>query len=128
VISQYLGSTSLSVPDENLPAIIEAGLDRLIDFTFSRFFQAGPTRPEVTMAVAVEVGGLQPSPLLLRLWHLRVLILSHSPLFLVISCTKIVALTDYLTIYKYEQQTAAEWSQSRVRKWETPPDSQMSCL
>jgi hypothetical protein len=74
----------LSVPDNNFPAIIEAGLDGLIDFTSSRGFQAGPTRPEVTIAVAVEVGGLQPAPLLLRLWRLRVLILACLSLFFAI--------------------------------------------
>jgi hypothetical protein len=84
MIPQCLDFTLLSVLDDNFPAIIEAGLDGLIDFTSSRFFQAGLTRPEVTIAVAVEVGGLQPAPLLLCLWRLRVLILACLQLLLVI--------------------------------------------
>jgi hypothetical protein len=119
--------TSRSVPDDSFLAIIEARLDDFIDFTSSRFFQTGPTRPEVTIAVAAEVGGLQPAPLLLRLWRLRVLILSYLLLFLVISCTKVISLTGCLAICKYEQQTAAEWSQSRVRKWEMAPTHNLIC-
>jgi hypothetical protein len=46
-------------------------MDGLIDLTSSRFFQADATRSEVTVAVAVEMGGLQPPPVLLRLWCLR---------------------------------------------------------
>jgi hypothetical protein len=82
MIHQCLGFRSLSVPHDDLPAIIEGRLDGLIDFTSSRFFQAGPTRPEVTKAVAVEVGGMQPSPLLRRLWRLRIMILACLQLFL----------------------------------------------
>jgi hypothetical protein len=44
----------LPVADDYFPAIIEARLDGLINFTSFRFFQAGPTRPDVTIAVAVE--------------------------------------------------------------------------
>jgi hypothetical protein len=57
------------------------GLDDLIDFTSSLFFQASPSRPEVTVAMAVEVRGLEPAPPLLRLWRLRVLIFSYLPMF-----------------------------------------------
>jgi hypothetical protein len=97
-------------------------MEGLIDLTSSRFFQAGPTRPKVTIAVAVEVGGLQPTPLVLCLWRLRVVVLACLPLFLVISHIKVISLTGCLAICKSEQQTAAEWSQPRVRKWEMPPD------
>jgi hypothetical protein len=58
MIPKCLGFTLLAVPHENFPAIIEAGLDGLIDCISSRFFQAGPTRPEVTITMAAEVGGL----------------------------------------------------------------------
>jgi hypothetical protein len=121
MIPQCLDFTSLAVPDVNFPTIIEAGLDDFVNLTSSRFFQASPTRSEVILAVAVEMGGL-----LLRLWRLRVLILSYLPLFRVNSCTKVVLLTHCLAICKCEQQRAAEWSQFRVRKWEMPPDSHIS--